>query len=104
MLTSRERDAAGMPDVPTVSHAQCAKYIVKQSGLRGEGGVLYIRGSDWAYLLPKDWPHGTFYTNMERAIEQDGGKSFFVVTHPMDGLLSVFSIEKQTAALMCLEE
>ena len=95
-------EAGGQHHTGQVSHEQCARYIVQQAAERGEGGILYVRGSEWAYLLPEEWPAGIFREKMEEAMAVGGAASFFVVVHPEDNNVSVFSIPKETAVSICL--
>ena len=85
-----------------VTQEQCAKYAVQQATKRGEGGIVYIQDSKWAYLLPHEWSEGIFREKMQEAVDADAGASFFVVIHPPDNNLNVFSIPKRRVVSMCL--
>ena len=91
------------PPSQDVSHAQCAQYIVQQAAARGEGGLLYIKDGEWAYLLPHEWPAGTVRERIEEVVDADGGRSFFVVTHT-GGDINVFCIAREKAAMLCMAD
>lgn len=91
-----------LTDGQHVSHAQCARYIVQEAARRGEGGILYIKCNEWAYLLPHEWPDGAFRDRMEEVVDADGGNSFFVVVHSAADHINVFCIGRRQAAVLCM--
>jgi hypothetical protein len=62
-----------------IDKARCAAFLAEEEHRRGQGGILYVRGDEWAYLLPHEWPGGPFREALEELHESGGDEFFFLL-------------------------
>ena len=70
------------------------KAILNGVHVRGDGGVLYVRGDECAYRFPREFPDAGFRGSLDTILEEDERKHFFVVEE-RDGQLHVLAYPKE---------
>jgi len=59
---------------------KCVTFLLKEEERVGTGGVLMVKGEEWAYvMLREDLMPPRVLQELEIKMEEDGGKSFFIV-------------------------
>lgn len=59
---------------------KCVTFLLKEEERVGPGGVLMVKGEEWAYvMLREDLMPERVLQDMEMKMEEDCGKSFFIV-------------------------
>lgn len=79
---------------PSVHSLQnISKAILNGRHLRGDGGVLYVKGDSCAYRFPSEFTDAGFRGALEDILEEDGQDHFFIVEEK-EGRLHVRACEK----------
>ena len=79
---------------------QCVAYLILQEREHGSGGILYVKGEQWAYMLQSNpfWSKfpTPFLEQLHATIEADANQHYFIVVHS-DTKLDVIKYSRMQA-------
>lgn len=93
---------AAVPALP-FDERTCVCFLVREEHAKGTGGILFVRGEEWAYTLrAQDVLPVEHADAIDAAREADGNAHYFVVVQ--DGRkVTVYKYPKEVAAQRMLE-
>jgi hypothetical protein len=74
--------------------------------LRGDGGVLYVRGDECAYRFANEMTEFAeeFRAGLQTLVDADVGRQMFYVVDHTDGALQVRACSREAARLALVDE
>ena len=59
---------------------RCAVFLINEEAAKGTGGVLLVRGEEWAYVMPTtDVFPEAFVTELNVLMQDDKAEHFFII-------------------------